>query len=124
MKLEIIVRQREGEKVVSEKLIKEVEVKMAKTILDLGFRHKEQVEIIGNIQEEYIPLQASKLSNKYEKCEKCGGKTRKDGMHYSNYHSSLSLHRKKQLFLCFLSYPLSLPHLVQTINCLSTILDS
>ena len=65
MKLEIIVRKIEKEKVISETLIKEVEVKMAKTILDLGFRHKEQLEIIGNIQEEYIPLQASKLSNKY-----------------------------------------------------------
>ena len=95
MKLEIIVRKIEKEKVISEKLIKEVEVKMAKTILDLGFRHKEQLEIIGSIQEEYIPLQASKLSNKYEKCEKCGGKTRKDGMHYSNYHSSLSDHKLK-----------------------------
>ena len=41
MKLEIIVRKVEKGKVVSEKLIKEVEVTMAKTILELGFSHKE-----------------------------------------------------------------------------------
>lgn len=95
MNLEIVVRKVENGKVITEKIIKEVEVKKAATILDLGFRHKEQIDIIGSIQEEYIPLQANKLSEKYTKCEKCGGKTRKDGTHYVHYHSSLSDHKVK-----------------------------
>lgn len=85
----------EDGKVVAEKIIKEVEVKMATTIVELGFRHKEQIDIIGSIQEEYIALQANKLSEKYAKWEKCVGKTRKDGMHYGDYHSSLSDHKLK-----------------------------
>ena len=52
MNLEIVVRKVENGKVITEKKIKEVEVKKAATILDLGFRHKEQIDIIGSIQEE------------------------------------------------------------------------
>ena len=47
MNFEIIVRKKEKGKVISEKLIREVEIKRAKTILELGFRHKEQIGIIG-----------------------------------------------------------------------------
>ena len=56
MNFEIIVRKKEKGEVVSEKLIKEVEIKRAETILELGFRHKEQIEIIGAIQDEYLPM--------------------------------------------------------------------
>ena len=49
MNFEIIVRKKEKGKVISEKLIREVEIKRAETILELGFRHKEQIEIIGAI---------------------------------------------------------------------------
>ena len=47
MNFEIIVRKKEKGEVVSEKLIKEVEINRAETILELGFRHKEQIDIIG-----------------------------------------------------------------------------
>ena len=79
MNFEIIVRQKEKGEVVSEKLIKEVEIKRAETILELGFRHKEQIEIIGAIQDEYLPMQVEKISEKYRNCPKCEGKLRKMG---------------------------------------------
>ena len=47
MNFGIIVSKKEKGEVVSEKLIKEVEIKRAETILELGFRHKEQIEIMG-----------------------------------------------------------------------------
>ena len=40
MNFEIIVRKKEKSEVASGKLIKEVEIKRAETILELGFRHK------------------------------------------------------------------------------------
>ena len=93
MNFEIIVRKKEKGEVISEKLIKEVTIKRAETILELGFRHQEQIEIIGSIQEEYVPLQADKISEKYQFCPRCNGKTRKNGMQYTDYHSSLSDHK-------------------------------
>ena len=93
MNFEIIVRKKEKGEVVSEKVIKEVEIKRAETILELGFRHKEQVEIIGAIQGEYLPLQVDKISEKYQFCPKCEGRSRKNGIQYADYHSSLSDHK-------------------------------
>ena len=70
MNFEIIVRKKEKSEVVSEKLIKEVEIKRAETILELGFRHKEQIEIIGAIQDEYLPMQVEKNIRKISKLSK------------------------------------------------------
>ena len=70
MNFEIIVRKKEKGEVVSEKLIKEVEIKRAETILELGFRHKEQIEIIGAIQDEYLPMQVKKNIRKISKLSK------------------------------------------------------
>ena len=70
MNFEIIVRKKEKGEVVSEKLIKEVEIKRAETILELGFRHKEQIEIIGAIQDEYLPMQVEKNIRKISKLSK------------------------------------------------------
>ena len=95
MNFEIIVRKKEKGEVISEKLIKEVTIKRAETILELGFRHQEQIEIICSIQEEYVPLQADKISEKYQFCPRCNGKTRKNGMQCTDYHSSLSDHKLK-----------------------------
>ena len=75
MNFEIIVRKKEKGEVISEKLIREVAIKRAETILELGFRHKEQIQIIGAIQDEYLPMQVEKISEKYQNCPKCQGKT-------------------------------------------------
>ena len=93
MNFEIIVRKKEKGEVISERLIREVEIKRAETIVELGFRHKEQIEIIGAIQDEYLPMQVEKISEKYQNCPKCEGKTKKNGMKYTDYHSSLSDHK-------------------------------
>ncbi len=71
MDFEIIVRKKEKGEVVSERLIKKVEIKRAETILELGFRHKEQIGIIGAIQDEYIPLQVEKISEKSSREAHC-----------------------------------------------------
>ena len=93
MNFKIIVRKKEKGKIVSEKLIKKVAIKRVETILELDFRHKEQIDIIGAIQDEYLSMQVEKISEKYQNCPKCGGKTKKNGMKYTDYHSSLSDHK-------------------------------
>jgi hypothetical protein len=95
MHLEIIVRQIENNNIVNERLIKEIEIKKPESIIDIGFRHSEQIEIIGNIQDSYIPLQCKLLLNNCEVCPKCQGKIRKNGTHTAFFHSSLSDHKLK-----------------------------
>ena len=61
MHFEIIVRQLEDGEILGESLIKEIEVKKPKNIMDVGFRHSEQISIIDEIQNKYIPLQCKLL---------------------------------------------------------------
>ncbi len=46
MHFEIIVRHVDGGNIISEKLIKEIEIKKPESIIDIGFRHAEQVKIM------------------------------------------------------------------------------
>ena len=100
MNFEIIVRQVEKGKVIKESLIKEIQVNEPKSIMDIGFRHSEQVRIISGIQENYIPLQC-KLLFTVDTCPKCGNKPMKNGTHTVLFHSSLSDHKiKAQGYSC------------------------
>lgn len=100
MNFEIIVRQVEKGKVIKESLIKEIQVNEPKSIIDIGFRHSEQVRIISGIQENYIPLQC-KLLFTVDTCPKCGNKPMKNGTHTVSFHSSLSDHKiKAQGYSC------------------------
>ena len=62
---EIIVRQVEKGKVIKESLIKEIQVSKPKSIMDIGFRHSEQVAIISGFVAQikfslYFPLPQNK----------------------------------------------------------------
>ena len=49
MNFKIVVRQVEKGKVIKESLIKEIQVSEPKSIMDIGFRHSEQVSIISSL---------------------------------------------------------------------------
>lgn len=95
MHFEIVVREIEDNNIIKEKVIKKIEVKKPGSIIDIGFRHCEQIEIIGNIQDSYIPLQCKLLFDNREICTKCQGRVRKNGTHAAFFHSSLSDHKLK-----------------------------
>ena len=100
MNFEIIVRQVEKGKVIKESLIKEIQVSEPKSIMDIGFRHSEQISIISSIQDSYIPLQC-KLLFTVDACPKCGNKPMRNGTHTVSFHSSLSDHKiKAQGYSC------------------------
>ena len=77
MQFEIIVRQLENGEILGEYLIKEIEVKKPKNIMDVGFRHSEQISIIDEIQDQYIPLQCKLLLSE-SSCPRCGSKLMKN----------------------------------------------
>lgn len=93
MNFEIIIRQIDNGAVINESLIKEIEVSAPKSIMDIGFRHSEQVSIIRDIQDTYIPLQCKLLFDANNTCPKCGHKARRNGKHMVSFHASLSDHK-------------------------------
>ena len=54
MQFQIIVRQLEDGEILGESLIKEIEVKKPKNIMDVGFRHSEQISIILKTTQKFI----------------------------------------------------------------------
>ena len=100
MNFEIIVRQVENGTIISESLIKEIKVTKPTSIQEVGFRHEEQINIIQNIQDAYLPLQCKLLFDLKDLCPKCGNKIRRNGIHTISSHSSLSDHKKNtRIFL-------------------------
>jgi hypothetical protein len=95
MNFEVIVRQIDNGVLISEKTIHELEITKPESIIDIGFRHSEQIDIISSIQDSYIPLQCKLLLESTDYCPKCQGKIRKNGSHIALFHASLSDHKLK-----------------------------
>ena len=101
MDLEIIVRKREKGEVIEESIIKSVEIKKPTSLKEIGFSHSEQVSIIRELQNNYIPKQCTLLFEEDGVCGKCGKKAMKNGKHTVSFHASLSDHRiKEQGYSC------------------------
>ena len=95
MDLEIIVRKREKGAVIEESIIKSVEIKKPTSLMEVGFNHAEQVSIIGELQNNYIPTQCSLLFEEDGVCSRYGKKDIKNGKHTVSFHASLSDHKVK-----------------------------
>ena len=101
MNLEIIVRKKEKGSVIEESVIRSVEIRKPTRLMDIGFSHSEQVSIIGEIQNNYIPRQCSLLFAEDEVCVRCGKKAMKNGKHTVSFHGSISDHKiKAQGYSC------------------------
>ncbi len=79
--------------VVEESVIKAMEIKKLSSIMEIGFKHSEQILIISEIQSRYIPDQCNMLFEERNICEKCGNKAMKSGKHTVSFHASLSDHK-------------------------------
>lgn len=101
MEFEIIIKQIENGETVSEQSIKKICVEKPETLLDVGFRHAEQVKIINDIQQVYIPLQCQLLAESHDYCPNCKKKAKKNGRHPATFHSSLGDYKfKMQSYNC------------------------
>ncbi len=65
------------------------------TILDLGLRHKEQINLLKKIQDEILTMQSPQLVEKLDNCPKCGGEMGKIGYKESDFHSVFTDHKVK-----------------------------
>ena len=77
--------------IISQVTIMDKVIEEAKEMDQLGFTRKDSIEILKNIQEEYLKEQSKLLHPK--KCPHCGAKTRLYGSHISLFHGVFSDHR-------------------------------
>ena len=66
-----------------------------KTILDLGLRHEEQIQLLQNIQNAILDSQSLQLEEKLDQCPYCKGSLGYRGYNKSDFHSVFTDHKVK-----------------------------
>lgn len=88
------VFDKESNKVIEEKVLTEHNINLASDIDELGFRHKDQINLIERAQDVFLKYQCELFSD-INTCPKCGGKLNKGGDFYSDFHDILTDHKVK-----------------------------
>jgi len=78
---------------VNKEVIKSGTIEKPESILDLGFRHTEQIEIIQKIQDNILSLQSSYLRAEIISCPICGNQLAKNGATKSTFNSVFTDHK-------------------------------
>jgi hypothetical protein len=63
------------------------------TIIDLGLRHAEQIDLLRHIQQKLLDKQSTYLKDDQPHCPKCSGKLYKSGYVKSDFHSVFTDHK-------------------------------
>ncbi len=102
-KIRIIVEKvnSKTEETIERTTIEEYKVTQPKKIIDLGLRHKTQIQILKKVQQYVLTEQATTISTEVEFCSSCGHKLKKIGYKESNFHAVFSDHKLKvQRYIC------------------------
>ena len=68
-------------------------IKEVKSIISLGLRHEEQIELLQKVQDQILTLQSSQVSIDVKDCPKCGRKLQKSGYKKSEFNSVFTDHK-------------------------------
>lgn len=68
-------------------------IKPVKTILDLGLRHKDQINLLQKIQDQIIKLQTIDLQEDIDSCPNCGHSLQRRGHTKSEFHAVFTDHK-------------------------------
>lgn len=90
---QILTKRLVDGKVVEEIIITDQPINEVKSIEDLGFTHKEQIDIISGCQDSLLKAQSESLFEDIEVCPKCQGKLKFAGKVESLFHSVFSDHK-------------------------------
>lgn len=82
----------ESQKVIGRKTIHDKIIQPIKTIMELGFRHNEQIKIIQKIQDSLLENQSNLLQEDISHCPECGIKLQRHGFKKSEFHSVFTDH--------------------------------
>ncbi len=73
--------------IIDKEIIMTKKVIKPETIIDLGFRHSEQIDLLRHIQQQLLNKQSVYLKENVSVCPKCKGKILKSGYIKSDFHS-------------------------------------
>jgi len=79
--------------ILEEVVINDTEVLKAKTLREVGYLHKDQIEILQKAQD--LKLKHQLMLATPDKCQKCGNKISKRGMYDTKFHAVLTDHKVK-----------------------------
>jgi hypothetical protein len=80
-------------RIISEHTVYEKIAEAPKKINDLGFSHKEQIEILSQSQEAIVQAQTTAINDKNNICPHCNKKTMKKGKFKSDFHAVFTDHK-------------------------------
>ena len=79
--------------VVGQEIILTKSVVKPNTMIDLGFRHSEQIDLLRHVQQMLLDKQSVHLKEELSTCPKCNGKLLKSGYIKSDFHSVFTDHK-------------------------------
>ena len=82
-----MVRHVKGQKSPEVITIFEGQVKRFETLVDLGLRHSEQIEILQRIPDQILKMQAPQIASQVIHCPQCGHKLNKSGYKPSEFNA-------------------------------------
>ena len=74
-------------------IIKAGSISKPENIIELGFRHLEQIDIIQKIQDSILGMQSAYLRSDITRCPVCGNSLRKNGVTKSSFNSVFTDHK-------------------------------
>lgn len=80
-------------KIVESSQVIEKEITQVSSIAELGFRHREQIDILQAVQDGLLRAQSCYLRENIKTCSKCGAKLHNAGHTKSNLHSVFTDHK-------------------------------
>jgi hypothetical protein len=94
IRLEILVQcvDEDSQEVVSTHPVKEKRIQPVKSIIDLGFRHNEQIEMLQKVQDCLLKNQSNFLQDGIDNCPECGTTLQRHGFKKSDFHSVFTDH--------------------------------
>ncbi|HIF89936.1 MAG TPA: ISKra4 family transposase [Candidatus Thioglobus sp.] len=85
----------ENDKVIGSEIIKTMRIKKPQTLLDVGYRHSEQIEILQALQDALLNQQSVFFHEDIEECPKCHSKLAKKGYTKSDFNAVFTDHKVK-----------------------------
>lgn len=90
-----------SQKVVKRDTLEIYTVIFPESILDLGLRHTQQMELLQKMQDALLSAQTPYLNPEYEVCPNCNQELKKNGYQNSDFHAVFSDHKiKLQKHIC------------------------
>jgi hypothetical protein len=82
-----------SQEVLKRDVIRDKSIEAVKSIVDLGYTHQEQIDILQKVQDALLNQQSDYLQEELNCCPKCGGKMSRKGFCKSEFHAVFTDHK-------------------------------